>query len=255
MNQRPPANHTGSVLIFGAASTIATEVARRFASDHAALFLVDRVEETLLTLQDDLLTRGASHVETAVVDLSDVSTHQPLLERAKRSLGELNWVLVAYAVHGEQRSSRASVERMLFNWQINATSTLALLTLLANELEQQGHGTLAAISSVSGDRGYRSNYLYGASKAALNTFLSGLRARFVNTGIRVVTIKPGLVDTPMTAYIKKKGPLFASPEQVGKDIYRAMLRGKAVIYTPGYWRFIMFIIRALPEPVFKRMRY
>jgi short-subunit dehydrogenase len=254
MNQQPHASQSDRVLIFGAASAIATEVARNFAGEHATFFLVDRAEEMLPTLQNDLLTRGATHVETAVADLSDVSTHQCLIDRAKRSLGTLDRVLVAYAVDGDQLGSQVSVETMLVSWQINATSTLALLTLLANELERQRFGTLAAISSVSGDRGYKSNYVYGAAKGALNVFLSGLRARFAKTGVRVVTIKPGLVDTPMMAHMKK-GPLYASPEQVGREIYRAMLRGNPVIYTPRYWRVIMFIIRALPEPLFTRLRY
>ena len=252
MNRRPLVNHTGSVLIFGATSAIATDVARRFAGGGASLFLVGRSGEKLAALRDDLLVRGAKRVETAVADLTDIESHQQVVEEAKKSLGTLDQVLVSYGVLGNQQASETSVETTLRDWQVNATSTIALLTLLANELERQRFGTLAVISSVAGDRGRPSNYVYGAAKAALSTFLSGLRARLAKANVRVVTIKPGMVDTPMTAHMKKS-PLFASPERVGQDIHQAMLRGRAVVYTPWYWRGVMLIIRLIPEPIFKRL--
>jgi decaprenylphospho-beta-D-erythro-pentofuranosid-2-ulose 2-reductase len=108
------------------------------------------------------------------------------------------------------------------------------------------------ISSVAGDRGRRSNYIYGAAKAALSVFLEGLRGRMHATGVAVVTIKPGLVDTPMTAAIAKNF-LFTSPERVGKDIHRAMARGTSVVYTPWFWRYVIFLIRLIPEPVFRKL--
>lgn len=252
MNRRPLVNHTGSVLIFGATSAIATDVARRFAGGGATLFLVGRSEEKLAALRDDLLVRGAKRVETAVADLTEIESHQRVVDAAKKSLGTLDQVLVAYGVLGDQKASETSVATTLRDWQVNATSTIALLTLLANELERQRFGTLAVISSVAGDRGRQSNYVYGAAKAALSAFLSGLRARLSKANVRVVTIKPGMVDTPMTAHMKK-GPLFASPERVGQDIHQAMLRGRAVVYTPWYWRGVMLIIRLIPEPIFKRL--
>jgi decaprenylphospho-beta-D-erythro-pentofuranosid-2-ulose 2-reductase len=126
------------------------------------------------------------------------------------------------------------------------------LTLLANTFERQQHGTIAVISSVAGDRGRRSNYIYGAAKAALSVFLEGLRGRMHATGVAVVTIKPGLVDTPMTAAIAKNF-LFTSPERVGKDIHRAMARGTSVVYTPWFWRYVIFLIRLIPEPVFRKL--
>lgn len=241
-----------NVLIIGATSAIATEVARLFAADGAAFFLAARSPEKLAALRDDLLVRGASKVDTEALDLSDIAGHAALLDTAKKSLGRLDDVLVAYGTLGDQQASQQSVETTLREWNTNATSTIALLTLLGNELECQRHGTLAVISSVAGDRGRRSNYVYGAAKAALSAFLEGLRARLSGAGVRVVTVKPGMVDTPMTAHLKK-GPLFASPERVGNDIYQAMRRGRDVVYTPGYWRLVMFVIRALPERVFKRL--
>jgi len=135
----------------------------------------------------------------------------------------------------------------------NALSVVSLGTLLANRLEAQGRGCLAVISSVAGDRGRQSNYVYGTAKATVTAFLSGLRNRLQRSGVRVLTVKPGMVDTPMTAGMKK-GPLFASPETVAAGIVRAVDKGKDVVYLPGYWRLVMAVIKALPEGVFKRLK-
>ncbi|WP_250523076.1 MULTISPECIES: SDR family NAD(P)-dependent oxidoreductase, partial [unclassified Caballeronia] len=128
----------------------------------------------------------------------------------------------------------------------------ALITPIANRLEAQRHGTLAVISSVAGDRGRPSNYLYGSAKAALQAFLEGLRARLFKVGVHVVDIKPGFVATPMTAGLPLPGPLVATPEKVAKDIVRGIDRKKDVLYTPWFWWGIMLIIRNVPRFVFKR---
>jgi short-subunit dehydrogenase len=125
---------------------------------------------------------------------------------------------------------------------------------LSNRFEAQGSGVIAIISSVAGDRGRQSNYVYGSAKAAVSAFASGLRQRLYPKGVRVVTVKPGFVDTPMTAAIKRKGALWATPDRVARDIVRAMDRGTPVIYTPWFWRIIMFVIRSVPETVFRRLR-
>jgi decaprenylphospho-beta-D-erythro-pentofuranosid-2-ulose 2-reductase len=130
---------------------------------------------------------------------------------------------------------------------------MALATLLATRFAARGRGTIAVISSVAGDRGRSSNYVYGASKAAVSAFMSGLRQRLHTKGVRVVTIKPGLVDTPMTTAFPK-GVLWASPRRVGRVIAKVMRRGTSQVYVPWFWRPIMMLIRALPEPVFVRVR-
>ena len=134
----------------------------------------------------------------------------------------------------------------------NFLSAVSLITWLANYFEASKQGTLAVISSVAGDRGRKSNYVYGASKGALNIFLDGVRNRIDRAGVNVLTIRPGFVDTPMTAHIPK-GPLFASPAQVAEGILAAVERRKDVVYLPGFWRPIMFLIRNIPERVFKKM--
>ena len=135
----------------------------------------------------------------------------------------------------------------------NGTSVVSLMTAAANRFEAQGHGAIAVISSVAGDRGRQSNYVYGSAKALVSAFASGLRQRLAKKGISVTTIKPGFVDTPMTAAFKK-GPLWAKPDQVAKDIVVAIDQGKTVVYTPGFWRLIMLIIKHIPEFIFVKLK-
>ena len=129
---------------------------------------------------------------------------------------------------------------------------VSLLTRAAQRLEAQGSGCIAALSSVAGDRGRGSNLVYGAAKAGLTAFLSGLRNRLSGAGVRVVTVKPGFVDTPMTDHLPKN-PLYASPERVARDVVRAIDTGADVVYTPWWWRFVMLAVRLIPERLFKRL--
>lgn len=244
----PPRN----VLVIGATSAIATAAAHCFAAEGARFLLAARSPERLAAVRDDLLVRGAAAAEIFPIDLTEVPAQTVMLEAAAQALGRIDVALVAYGTLGDQQASQRSVETALREWNTNATSTIALLTLLANHFEAQGSGTIAVVSSVAGDRGRRSNYVYGAAKAAVSAFLSGMRARLSATGVRVITVKPGMVDTPMTAHLSK-GPLFASAERVGHDIHHAVVQGADVVYTPSYWRYVMLVIRALPERVFERL--
>jgi short-subunit dehydrogenase len=135
----------------------------------------------------------------------------------------------------------------------NAVSVAALLTPIAARFEQRRSGAIAVISSVAGDRGRQSNYVYGSAKALVSAFLSGLRQRLYKAQVSVITIKPGFVDSPMTAAFRK-GPLWAKPHQVAKGIVHAIDRSRTIVYLPWFWRAIMFIIRAIPEAVFRRLR-
>ncbi len=242
-----------NVLIVGATSAIAQEVAKHFARAGDRLFLVGRNEEKLNAVADDLRVRGAETVATFLMDVNDLERHEPMIEEAERTLGPLDVVLIAHGVLPDQKAAEQDVRLALDTFHTNATSVIALLTPLANRFEQRGRGTIAVISSVAGDRGRQSNYVYGSAKAAVSAFTSGLRNRLHRAGVQVITVKPGMVDTPMTAHMRK-GPLFASPEKVGKDIYNAILKGKDVVYTPWYWALIMWLIVHIPESVFKRLK-
>lgn len=241
------------VLIIGATSAIAHETAKIFAREGAELFLVARSGSKLETVCNDLKVRGATRVECSVLDLNEFDRHQELVDKAIAELGWLDAVLIAHGTLSDQKACELSVDTTLSEFNTNLLSVVSLLTILANYFEQQKQGCIAIISSVAGDRGRQSNYIYGAAKGGLNTFLQGLRARLAKSGVAVVTVKPGFVDTPMTAQFKK-GLLWASAEKVGTDIYQAMLKGREVLYTPFFWRFIMLIVTNIPEPIFKRLK-
>lgn len=240
------------ILIIGATSAIAEATARRFAAQGASLYLLARNQERLGTLASDLRIRGASKVAYAEFDACAFDHHQPLLEGVIAELGGLDTLLIAYGTLSEQKACESSVELTLQELNINALSVIALLTRLAPHFEAQGEGCIAVIGSVAGDRGRQSNYVYGTAKGALSIFLQGLRNRLHKSGVQVLTIKPGFVDTPMTAEFPK-GPLWASPEKVALDIEKAIERKRNVLYTPSFWFLIMAIIRSVPEFVFKRL--
>jgi short-subunit dehydrogenase len=239
------------VLILGATSAIAQEAARIFAARGDELMLVARNAERLAAVADDLRARGAARVEVQVHDLNAASEHEAIFSRAFAAGGRLDVVLLAHGVLGdpaEYERTPAAAELVL---RTNLVSPVSLLTIAAQRLE--AGACIAAISSVAGDRGRGSNSIYGASKAGLDAFLSGLRNRLFARGIRVVTVKPGFVDTPMTAQAPKNA-LFASAREVGEGIVRAIDRGGDVVYLPWFWRFIMLLVRSIPEAFFKRLK-
>lgn len=242
------------VLIVGATSAIAEAVARLLAAQGDYLYLVGRRAEALEAIATDLRVRGAARVQTEALDINTIERHEALLEHAAVALDGLDTVLIAHGTLSDQTACQQSVALTFQELHTNALSVIALLTLLASCFENQRTGTIAVISSVAGDRGRQSNYVYGTAKAAVSTFLSGLRQRLHKTGVRVLTIKPGFVDTPMTRSFEKN-VLWAKPDQVARDIVRAIDRGKDVVYTPRFWHFIMWAIQSIPERVFKSLSF
>ena len=240
------------VLIVGATSAIAQAAARYFAAHGALLFLSARNPQKLSEAAADLRVRGAAQVTTKAMDVADFDLHAPLIEEARQKLGGFDVVLIAHGTLGDQKVCEKSYEATEKELKINFLSVVSLLTPLANILESQQSGCLAVISSVAGDRSRQSNYVYGTAKGAVSLFLQGLRNRLHKSGITVLTIKPGFVDTPMTAGLKKN-PLFASPDEIGRGIYRAIQKKRDVVYLPGYWRGIMLAVKILPEFLFKRL--
>jgi short-subunit dehydrogenase len=241
------------LLIIGATSAIAEATARLFAADGDRLCLAGRNAERLAAIAGDLRVRGAAQVETVLMDANDFSRHDSAISCASETMGGLDTVLIAHGTLPDQKACQASVEATFEAFNTNALSVIALLTLIANRFEQQGSGTIAVISSVAGERGRQSNYVYGAAKGAVSIFMQGLRNRLARTGAKVVTIKPGFVDTPMTAAFAKSA-LWATPETVARRIHRAVVKGEDIVYTPWFWRWIMIVIRAVPESIFKRSR-
>jgi len=242
-----------NILIIGATSAIAEAVAKQYAAKKDNIYLLARNEARLATIAADLKIRGAASVNTAAFEANDTSSHEALLTQAKTTLGSFDIVLVAHGTLGNQKACEESAQKTLQELQTNAISTIALLTHLGNIMEKQGKGTLAVISSVAGDRGRPSNYVYGTAKAAVSTFCEGLQARLYKKGIHVLTIKPGMVETPMTDGIDLPRLLVAKPDEVGLDIVRAIERNVDVLYTPRYWRYVMGGIIHIPRKLFKKL--
>lgn len=243
------------IVIIGAASAIAEATARVLAARGDALYLVARNKDQLAAIAADLRIRGAACVGCETLDANDFSAHESMLERADGALGgAADTFLIAHGTLSDQSACESSVELTIRELTTNALSVVALATRIAARLAQQRRGTLVVISSVAGDRGRQSNYVYGSAKALVTAFLSGLRQRLHKCGVAVITVKPGFVDTPMTAAFRK-GLLWAKPAAIARGIVAAIDRRKNVVYLPFFWRPIMLIVRLVPERIFKKLAF
>ena len=243
-----------NIVIIGATSAIAEAVARRFAATGARFYLVGRNAERLAAIARDVEIRSGQPVAQECLDLDRIAEHPALLERVHQALGSIDVALIAHGALPDQQICQQSVTATLAALHTNALSVISLATLLANDFEARRRGTLIAISSVAGDRGRQSNYVYGAAKGMVSLFLQGLRNRLSSKGAQVITVKPGFVDTPMTAAFEKKGLLWAQPDQIAQGIVAATDRGWNEVYLPWFWRWIMLIIIHIPESLFKRLK-
>ncbi|HVO63579.1 MAG TPA: SDR family NAD(P)-dependent oxidoreductase [Terriglobales bacterium] len=243
------------VVILGATSGIALHVQRQLASRSCELFLVARSPQHLTEVHADLLVRGAPRVLIYSADLSCIAQHDGIFEFVRREFPEFDTVLLAYGSMHDQKVSETSIQVLQEELQVDFVSAAAILTLFARDLERRHMGCIAAITSVAGDRGRRSNYVYGSAKGGLSLFLQGLRSRLYPAGVRVITIKPGPVRTPMTDHLPNAAR-FADPRQVARDIVRSLeRRSPEVLYTPRIWRYIMIAVRLIPETIFKRLSF
>jgi short-subunit dehydrogenase len=240
------------VLVIGATSAIAENCARQWAGRGETLYLVARNEERLKATAADLKVRGAPQVHSHCADLNDMNRHAAMLDAAEAALGGIDTVLIAHGTLSNQKACEQSVTETLAEINTNALSTISLLTLIANRFEAKQAGTIAVISSVAGDRGRASNYVYGASKAIVTAIASGLRQRLYKANVSVVTIKPGFVDTPMTATFKK-GLLWAKPDAVAAKIVQAIDKRKAEVYVPAFWWTVMLVIKTIPVGLFRKL--
>lgn len=241
------------ILIIGASSAIAQATARIWAKQQAAFYLVGRDTTKLERIAQDLLVRGASKVKICAVDFMDIAQNRSVIEDACGSLGNLDITLLAYGSLTDQLRAEQDNQYAVEETTLNFSTAVSFLTLVVSRMEIQGQGAIAVIGSVAGDRGRASNYVYGSAKAGLAAFTQGLRQRLSKSKVQVLLIKPGFVDTPMTQEFKK-GFLWASPDQVAKDICKAVEKKKNVLYTPWFWGWIMLIIQHIPESIFKRLK-
>jgi hypothetical protein len=243
-----------NILIIGATSAIAESTSRIYASEGDRFYLLARNTDRLNTIAADLKIRGAAYVETGFLDVNDTESHQRSLDVAIEKLGSIDIALIAHGTLGDQKACEHDPALAIKELHTNAISTIFLLTILANMMELQGKGTIAVISSVAGDRGRPSNYVYGTAKAAVSAFCEGMRARLYKHGVLLLTIKPGMVATPMTRNIDAPELLISTPDFIAKDIVDSVAKKKEVIYTPKYWRYIMAVISSIPDVYYKKLR-
>jgi short-subunit dehydrogenase len=240
-------------LIVGAGSGMGRALARELASRHCDLILAGRQQAELERNAKDLAVRFGVEAVVRCFEATDFESHPAFFAECVSVFPEgLDGVLVCHGEMPEQADAEAdfAVARQMLD--VNYSSAVSLLELAARYLEERGSGWICALSSVAGERGRASNYLYGASKSALSTYLSGLRARLAKAGVRAVDVRPGFIDTSLT-YGRPGMFLVGSPERAARDTVRAIRRGRGVVHTPWFWGPIMWIIRSIPEPVFKRL--
>lgn len=241
-----------SVLILGATSAIASGTAAAFAAQGYGLYLASRDKEELRRIAADLRLRYGVKVSYGLFDAEATQSHGDFLQSVIGEMKELSGVVLAFGYLGDQIAARDfSVGAKII--AINFTGAASILGHCADYFEPLQRGFIIGISSVAGDRGRQSNYVYGAAKGALSLYLQGLRNRLYPSGVRVITVKPGFVDTAMT-YGLPGLFLVASPQSIGERIARAPGKSADVLYLPWFWRYIMLIIKHIPEPIFKRLK-
>lgn len=240
-------------IIVGACSAIAEATARILAARGAKLYLLARNQEKLDVLAQDLKVRGAQETVTQVFDACNYQSHLTLFNEAETKLGSVDGIFIAHGTLPDQQACEQDFKLARQEFDTNGLSVISLIAEAANYFEAKRAGHIAVITSVAGDRGRQSNYVYGSAKAAVATFLEGVRNRLAKSGVAVLTIKPGFVDTPMTDGMDKSGPLWAQPEEVAMSIVKAIDKKRNVVYVPWFWQVIMLIIRHIPEFIFKKL--
>jgi len=238
------------ILIIGAKSDIAKATAREYAKHGYDLCLAARNSDELKDFVDDVIVRTQVTVNLVELDILDYKSHQAFYDNLEeKPLGVIS--VIGYL--GEQEKAQLDFTESQRIMDTNYTGVVSLFNIIANDFEKRRNGFIVGISSVAGDRGRKSNYIYGSAKAALTTYLSGLRNRLYDAQVQVLTVKPGFVATKMTNGMNLPKKLTAQPEKVAKDIYKAQKKGKSVLYTKWIWKYIMMIIKIMPEWGFKRM--
>jgi decaprenylphospho-beta-D-erythro-pentofuranosid-2-ulose 2-reductase len=240
------------VAIFGATSDIAFAVCRIFAERGVRFVLVGRDLHTLEMAADDLRVRGAAQVNIREADFTKTSELQAVAHDAWDALGNLDLALVAFGTLPDQTASEEDNRLAEQALLINFVSPVLLCNALLRKFRAQGSGTIAVITSVAGDRGRQSNFLYGAAKGGLQRYLQGLRHRLFTKNVQVLDVRPGFVMTKMTAAMEQGGPLWTSADRVANDIVAAIEAKRAVLYTPWFWRLVMIGVRNIPAPFFHR---
>ena len=242
-----------SVLVFGGTSDIAESTLRRLVQRRARrVVLAGRDVDRLGEIAEDLRARGATFVECVPFDALDTATHEAMVDAVFDRVGDIDLVLVAFGVLGEQADAEQHATAAVDVARVNYLGAVSVLTPTAERLQAQGHGTIVVLSSVAGELARESNYVYGSTKAGLDAFAQGLNDRLVGTGANVMIVRPGFVHTKMTAGLKP-APLAATPDSVAAAILDGLATGRTIVWVPRTLRPVMSVLRHLPRPVFRRL--
>ncbi|WP_106496127.1 SDR family oxidoreductase [Lentibacillus sp. Marseille-P4043] len=241
-----------TVLILGASSTIAQETVRKLAARNMNLILTGRRMDELEVLKSDLQIRHGVEITLKQFDALDFDHHEVFFSQVIEETGGIDGVILMYGAMGDQKEAEQSFTISRNMIDVNYTSAVSILNIAANYFEQKRQGFICAVSSVAGDRGRKSNYIYGSTKAGLSVYMQGLRNRLHASGVNVLTIKPGMVDTKMTYGVVEDSKLLADPKKVAGDITKGLVKRRDVVYTPWFWFVILLVIKIIPEKLFKR---
>jgi len=239
-----------NVLILGATSDMAQAIAKKFVAEGWSLTLAALEPDLLEPIAGDLRVRSEMDIQALEFDATDFSSHQGFYDTLET---KPDAVICVFGYMGDQQVARTDFDEVRRTIDINYTGAVSILNVVAEDFEKRGGGSIVGISSVAGDRGRQSNYTYGSAKAGLTTYLSGLRNRLAKSGAHVMTVKPGFCRTKMTENLDLPAALTAEPEQVAKAVFHGLEKKRNTVYTLWMWRWIMLIIRHIPEAIFKKM--
>lgn len=237
------------VLLLGANSGMARAIGRRFAQAGYNVYLASRNTEELEKECAHLEVKYGVHAKTLFFDALDYDSHDNFYSSLDQ---KPEGVILAFGILGDQKKAQADFMHAKLILETNFIAAVSILERVARDFEKRRHGFIVGISSVAGDRGRQSNYIYGSGKAGFSVYLSGLRHRLCRSGVSVLTVKPGFVATKMTAELDLPQKLTAQTEEVGSIVFKAVQKGKNTVYIRPIWRLIMWIIVHLPEWMFKR---
>jgi decaprenylphospho-beta-D-erythro-pentofuranosid-2-ulose 2-reductase len=239
-----------NVLILGATSDMAQAISKKFSAEGWSLTLAALEPELLQPIANDLQVRSVAQVQALEFDATDFSSHRNFYDSLET---KPDAVICVFGYMGDQLSARTDFDEVRKTIEVNYAGAVSILNVVAGDFEKRGSGSIAAISSVAGDRGRQSNYIYGSAKAGLTAYLSGLRNRLAKSGVHVMTVKPGFCRTKMTENLELPGALTATPDQVANAVFQGLEKKRNVVYTLWMWRWIMLVIRHIPEFIFKKM--
>ena len=240
-----------SILILGSTSDIGHALAKEYLTNGDAVILAARHQDTLNQQKQALQTRFfKQEIQTVVFDGCDFNSHQRFYDSLHP---KPDGVVTVMGYLGEQKVSELSFKETQTVIDSNYTGNVSILNIIATDFEKRGHGFICGVSSVAADRGRKSNYIYGSAKAGFSAYLSGLRNRLYHSNVHVLTVHPGFVNTKMTQHLALPRRLTATPEQVAKAIIKAQHNKKNMLYVKWIWKYIMLVIKNIPESLFKRL--